>query len=185
MALSFQEADGCNSVWYVAQCRMHIALMTMCIPQSHTLCLAVILDSMLCGRIQPCKRSLCYPQQANNFSCTWFSSGLTGMLCQLVTTFACIAASICAQHVVQCASNMTALPVLRHGGGVLGCRRQIVEVQSHDYDKHPDAESHFSNGEHRLMTSVQLLGPASTARLVSWPLHFKSCQCQLSIMDRM
>ena len=65
---------------------------------------------------------------------------------------------------------------------VVGCRRQIVEVQSHEYDKHPDSDAHFSNGETLLLTHVHLLaaetqlGPALTAQRTFWSMHFRSCQ---------
>lgn len=38
VALSFQEADGCNSVWYAAQYRFHTASMTVYMPQDRSCC---------------------------------------------------------------------------------------------------------------------------------------------------
>lgn len=55
--------------------------------------------------------------------------------------------AICAQHAFQDASSTIASVPARYQCGALGCRKQIVEVQSHDYDKHSDSDAHFSNGE--------------------------------------
>lgn len=84
-----------------------------------------------------------------------------------------MAAGICAQHTFQHASSMTALLPARYQCGALGCRKQIVEVQSHDYDKHSDSDAHFSNGECvvQFVAANTQLDAALTALLPSWHLR--------------
>lgn len=85
-----------------------------------------------------------------------------------------MAAGICAQHVFPRVPSMTALLPARHQCVPLNCRKQIVEVQSHDYDKHSDSDAHFSNGECmvQFVAAYTQLDAALTALLLSWHLHF-------------
>ena len=129
------------------------------------------------------------PSAIRQSQCTLFSISLTGTSChpgmhhlQSICLYSC--QRLCTARSPVCLGHDSFVTWRGMKAVCWGCRRQIVEVQSHDYDKHPDSESHFSNGEHGLMTSVYLLaaklGPMLTMGMVSWPMHVSSCCCQMS-----
>lgn len=189
MALSFQEADGCNSVWYdcsaqTPHCiRYHVHVskpqaVPCCYIEHHARWQDVALHAVYA-----------LPSAIRQSQCTLFSINLTGTSChpgmhhlQSICLYSC--QRLCTARSPVCLGHDSFVTWRGMKAVCWGCRRQIVEVQSHDYDKHPDSESHFSNGEHGLMTSVYLLaaklGPMLTMGMVSWPMHVSSCCCQMS-----